>query len=37
MNLCPSWDCMKIGHWFNLGIEGFRNLGIEGILSVLIY
>ncbi|CAB1079547.1 hypothetical protein D1AOALGA4SA_7256, partial [Olavius algarvensis Delta 1 endosymbiont] len=24
---------MKIGHGFNLGIQGFRNLGIEGILS----
>ncbi|CAB1067934.1 hypothetical protein D1AOALGA4SA_171 [Olavius algarvensis Delta 1 endosymbiont] len=26
---------MKIGHGFNLGIQGFRNLGIEGILSLL--
>jgi hypothetical protein len=28
---------MKIGHGFNSGIQGFRNLGIEGILSLLIY
>jgi hypothetical protein len=28
---------MKIGHEFNLGIQEFRNLGIEGILSLLIY
>jgi hypothetical protein len=26
----------KFGHESNSGIEGFRNLGIEGILSVLI-
>jgi hypothetical protein len=26
-----------MGHWFNLGIKGFRNSGIEGILSILIY
>jgi hypothetical protein len=28
---------MKIGHGSNSGIEEFRNLGIEGILSLLIY
>jgi hypothetical protein len=28
---------MKIGHGSNLEIQGFRNLGIEGILSLLIY
>jgi hypothetical protein len=28
---------MKIGHGSNSGIEGFRDLGIEGILSFLIY
>jgi hypothetical protein len=28
---------MKIGHGSDSGIEGFRNLGIEGILSLLIY
>jgi hypothetical protein len=27
----------KIGHGSNSGIQEFRNLGIEGILSVLIY
>jgi hypothetical protein len=27
---------MKIGQGFNSGIQGFRNLGIEGILSLLI-
>jgi hypothetical protein len=27
---------MKIGHGFNSGIQGFRNLGIEGILSLNI-
>ena len=27
---------MKIKHESNSGIEGFRNLGIEGILSLLI-
>jgi hypothetical protein len=27
---------MKIGHGSNSGIQGFRNLGIEGILSLLI-
>jgi len=27
---------MKIGHGSDLGIKGFRNLGIEGILSILI-
>jgi hypothetical protein len=27
----------KIGHGSNSGIQGFRNLGIEGILSILIY
>jgi hypothetical protein len=26
---------MKIGHGSNSGIQGFRNLGIEGILSIL--
>jgi hypothetical protein len=26
---------MKIGHGFNSGIEGFRNLGIEGIEGIL--
>jgi hypothetical protein len=30
-------DCVKVGHRSNLGIQGFRNLGIEGILSILIY
>jgi hypothetical protein len=25
---------VKIGHGSNSGIEGFRNLGIEGILSL---
>ncbi|CAB1078667.1 hypothetical protein D1AOALGA4SA_6402 [Olavius algarvensis Delta 1 endosymbiont] len=35
--LCTSRNCMKIGHRFNLGIQGLRNLGIEGILSFLIY
>jgi len=25
---------MKIGHGSNSGIQGFRNLGIEGILSL---
>jgi hypothetical protein len=28
---------MKIGHGFNSGILEFRDLGIEGILSLLIY
>jgi hypothetical protein len=28
---------MIIGHGFNSGIQEFRNLGIEGILSLLIY
>jgi hypothetical protein len=28
---------MKIGHGSNSGIQEFRNLGIEGILSILIY
>jgi hypothetical protein len=28
---------MKIGHGSNSGIQEFRNLGIEGILSLLIY
>jgi hypothetical protein len=28
---------MKIRHGFNSGIQGFRNLGIERILSLLIY
>ena len=28
---------MKIGRETDLGIQGFRNLGIEGILSLLIY
>ena len=28
---------MKIGHGSNSGIQGFRNLGIKGILSLLIY
>ena len=37
VNLCGSRNCMKIGHGFNLGIQGFRNSGIEGILSFLIY
>jgi len=32
-----SGNCVKIWHWFHLGIEGLRNLGIEGILSFLIY
>ncbi|CAB1083545.1 hypothetical protein D1AOALGA4SA_11106 [Olavius algarvensis Delta 1 endosymbiont] len=36
VNLCTSCNCMKIGHGFNLGIQGFRNLGIEGMLSNLI-
>jgi len=27
---------MKIGHRSNSGIQEFRNLGIEGILSILI-
>jgi hypothetical protein len=29
--------CMKIGHGINSGIQEFRDLGIEGILSLLIY
>jgi len=37
VNLCTSRNCMKIGHGSNSGIQGFRNLGIEGILSLLIY
>jgi hypothetical protein len=32
-----SRNCTKIGHGCNSGIEGFRDLGIEGILSLLIY
>jgi hypothetical protein len=28
---------MKIGHGSNSGIQGFRDLGIEGILSFKIY
>jgi hypothetical protein len=28
---------MKIGHRSNSGIQEFRDLGIEGILSILIY
>jgi hypothetical protein len=28
---------MKIGHGSDLGIKGFRNLGIEGILSILMF
>jgi hypothetical protein len=28
---------MKIGHESNLGIQGLRDLGIEGILSLPIY
>jgi hypothetical protein len=28
---------MKIGPGSNSGIQGFRNLGIEGILSLLNY
>jgi hypothetical protein len=27
---------MKIGHGSNSGIQEFRNLGIEGILSLLV-
>jgi hypothetical protein len=34
VNLCKSGNCMKIGHGSNSGIEGFRDLGIEGILSI---
>jgi hypothetical protein len=37
VNLCTSRNCMKIGHGSNSGIQGLRNLGIEGILSLLIY
>jgi len=29
--------CMKIGHGFNSGIQGLKDLEIEGILSLLIY
>ena len=36
VNLCTSRNCMKIGHGSNLGIQGFRDLGIEGILSIII-
>jgi hypothetical protein len=32
-----SHICNIIRHGSNLGIKGFRNLGIEGILSILIY
>jgi hypothetical protein len=28
---------MKIGHGSDSGIQGFRDLGIEGILSLLIF
>ncbi|CAB1085360.1 hypothetical protein D1AOALGA4SA_12849 [Olavius algarvensis Delta 1 endosymbiont] len=28
---------MKIGHGFNLGIQGFRNIGIEGILPIVSF
>jgi hypothetical protein len=28
---------IQIGHKANIGIRGFRNLGIEGILSILIF
>jgi hypothetical protein len=37
VNLCSSRNCMKIGHGSISGIQGFRHLGIEGILSLLIY
>jgi hypothetical protein len=37
VNLCTSLNCMEIGHGSDSGIQGFRNLGIEGILSLLIY
>jgi hypothetical protein len=30
-------NCMKIGHGSDSGIQGLRNLGIEGIISNLIY
>jgi hypothetical protein len=36
-NLCSLWNCMKIGNGSNSGIQGFRNLGIEGMLSILIH
>jgi len=28
---------MKIGHGFNLGIQGFRDLGIEEIEEILSF
>ncbi|CAB1062530.1 hypothetical protein D1BOALGB6SA_7307 [Olavius sp. associated proteobacterium Delta 1] len=32
-----SLNCMKIGHWPNLGTKGLKDLGIDGILSILVY
>jgi hypothetical protein len=36
VTLNMSRNCMKIGPGSDLGIKGFRDLGIEGILSILI-
>jgi hypothetical protein len=37
VNFYTLRNCMKIRHGSNSGIQGLRNLGIEGILSRLIY